>query len=88
MLTIDELRQQIDELDSQIAELLVRRLLTVREIGLKKKSENLGLISIDREIDVLDHVYDIVRKMTLEEQFAEAVEKIYFSIITMSRRMQ
>lgn len=88
MSTIEELREQVDEIDIRIAELLLRRLRTVREIGVVKKSEHIPLVSIDREIEILDRIYDIVNQHGADEQLAAAVEKVYFSIITMSRRMQ
>ncbi|MDO4754004.1 MAG: chorismate mutase [Bacillota bacterium] len=87
-MTIDALRMEIDTLDSRIAELITRRLMCAREIGAIKKAENVPLANIDREIAVIDHVRAVASTVIDDEEIGEAVEKIYFSIITMSRRMQ
>lgn len=87
-MTIDALRNEIDSLDSQIANLVTRRLMYTREIGAIKKAQNIPLTNIDREIAVIDNVRAVAHSVIDDEEISEAVEKIYFSIITMSRRMQ
>lgn len=87
-MTMDELRVEIDNLDGQISSLITKRLMTARAIGAIKKAENLPLVNIEREIEVIDHVRTVVSSVIDDEAICEAVEKIYFSIITMSRRMQ
>lgn len=87
-MTIDALRTEIDSLDSQIANLITRRLMYAREIGAIKKAENIPLANIDREIAVIDNVRAVANSVIEDEVIGAAVEKIYFSIITMSRRMQ
>lgn len=43
------LRQQIDEIDSQIFDLFIKRIYLAKEIGLYKKQHNLPIFDLKRE---------------------------------------
>lgn len=43
------LRQQIDEIDSQIFDLFIKRIYLAKEIGLYKKQHNLPIFDTERE---------------------------------------
>lgn len=51
---IDTLRKQIDELDTQLLELLAKRMRVCREIGTYKKEHNLTVLQPQRYGEILD----------------------------------
>ncbi len=88
---MDELkdyREKIDDVDGELARLLFTRFNYVCAIGALKEKQNLHLVDIEREIDVMDRVLSISEEFPKDDLILDAVEKIYFSIISMSRRLQ
>ena len=51
---IDTLRKQIDELDTQLLELLAKRMRVCREIGQYKKEHNITVLQTGRYSEILD----------------------------------
>lgn len=88
MNTIEDLRNEIDDIDRKVAKLLSERILVAQKIGSIKKAENISVLNIDREIDVLDNVRKAADDFSSDEQITDAVERIYLSVITLTRRLQ
>lgn len=58
---MEQYREIIDDLDNKIMELLVNRLLIVKDIGLYKKQNNIPVFDVKREqliFDKIDKKYD------------------------------
>ncbi|MFH1651414.1 MAG: prephenate dehydratase [Chloroflexota bacterium] len=84
-MSLEELRRQIDEVDTRIAELLVQRLQVAGEIGRQKQKGNQFIEDIEREQKVLEHVKDIARPHHINE---DDIEKVYRQIMTISKHVQ
>ncbi len=84
-MSLDDLRKDIDSIDSSIVKMLSRRLRAARKIGdFKRKGR--GLIQdAAREKAVLDHVRRLAKK---EGVNPEDVERLYRQIIAASRSVQ
>ncbi len=85
---VKELREKIDQVDEELARLLFTRFNYVCSIGAAKERENRNLVDIEREIEVLDRVLKVSEEFPEDLLVLDCVEKIYFSIISMSRRLQ
>ncbi len=81
---IDELRQQIDDIDAQLVELLSRRAACALAIGHEKKLVGLEVYQPSREAEVLTHVQRI-NKGPLHD---EAVKRLFERIIDEARRLE
>ena len=81
---IDELRQQIDDIDEQLVELLSRRAACALAIGHEKKLAGLEVYQPSREAEVLSHVQRI-NKGPLDD---EAVKRLFERIIDEARRLE
>jgi chorismate mutase len=81
---IDELRQQIDDIDAQLVELLSRRAACALAIGHEKKLVGLEVYQPSREAEVLSHVQRI-NKGPLHD---EAVKRLFERIIDEARRLE
>ena len=55
-MTIEELRAQIDRIDSEIVRLYAERMKTVKQIGRYKQEHHLPVSDPAREYEVLDRV--------------------------------
>ena len=55
-MSLSSLRDQIDELDSQILELFLKRISICREIAKFKKLNNTPIESLSRENEILENV--------------------------------
>lgn len=73
---IQNIRKEINEIDSKISKLLQKRLKKVSQIGKIKKSNNLPIIDEEREKKVLS---------SLETDFEK---EIFKKILTESRKIQ
>ncbi|MCE5317890.1 MAG: prephenate dehydrogenase/arogenate dehydrogenase family protein [Parachlamydia sp.] len=81
MHSIDTLRLLLDDIDLQIATLLNARIEVVKQIGLIKKKEHLGIVDVNREQQVIEHVKSAIQHPVLKEKIGE----IYQLIIQDSR---
>ena len=81
---MDNFRQQINALDQQIMQLLVNRLLVVKEIGAYKKQHNLPILDKTREQKIYSKIEDIY----LLEDDREYLKNIYTEIMTQSKNIQ
>lgn len=75
------LRQQIDQIDDELLELLIKRFGIVKQVGEYKKKQNLPIVNETREEEVLKRL-----KQKAEEQNSnpEQIEKIWREIINSS----
>ncbi len=88
MNAINDLRAEIDKIDEQVAKLLAERFLIAQKVGGVKKAENIPLLNIDREIEVIGRVRARASAVISDPQVVDAIEKIYLTVITLTRRLQ
>ena len=80
---LTELRAEIDEIDAQIKNLLVKRMQTVLKIGQNKKQNCLNVYDSAREQAVLEKV-----TQGLNDEQREYVYNVYLEIIKNSKNIQ
>lgn len=80
-----DLRQQIDEIDQKIVELLGKRMSLVKEIGQLKKTAGDEVQDEEREEMIRKNLKKLAKKEGLSEEF---VNHLYTHIFIESRRMQ
>jgi len=78
------LRNEIDQIDRQIVDLLNQRAQRVLEIGLMKRSRGLPVYSPEREEEVLT----LVKEANQGKLSDEAVQRLFERIIDESRRLE
>jgi chorismate mutase/prephenate dehydratase len=81
---LDELRKNIDAIDTEILTLLNRRAAVARKIGTIKLKAGLLMVDRDREVEV-------IRRIVRENEGVladEAAARIYSTIIAESRQIQ
>lgn len=83
--SIRQLRQQIDELDNQLMDLLAKRMRVCREIGQYKKEHNMTVLQSDRYSEILEKRGAQGESCGLS---AECVAKIFEQIHEESVRQQ
>ena len=81
---LQEKREQIDKIDSQILELINTRAKVALEIGHLKKQNNLPVISLEREKKLLDKI----RKMNQGVISDEQITAIFEQLILVMREIQ
>jgi chorismate mutase/prephenate dehydratase len=84
-MNIDELRQQIDNTDKQIMELIADRIRLAEQIGELKKQEKRQVQDRLREEAVIGKIKEIAREKGLKQS---DIELIYRQIITASKSVQ
>ena len=82
---IDELRNKIDEKDSEIIRLLSERMETVKEIGAIKKAQGLKVDQPDREAAILGLRLSKAEEFGLNQTF---VMKLYEIIFEEAKKLQ
>jgi chorismate mutase len=86
-MTIDELRQRIDQLDERLVELLSERAHCALEIGKLKQALGLEVYQPDREKQVLHHV-QTHGKHTGSPLEGDAIVRVFERIIDEARRIE
>ena len=81
---IDELRQQIDDIDERLVQLLSARAACALAIGHEKKLLGLDVYQPSREAEVVGHVQRI-NKGPLDN---EAMKRLFERIIDEARRLE
>lgn len=66
---LDEYREQIDEIDNQLIEMLGKRTEVVRKIGVFKRENNIDIVNEERWKRVIDSRKALARKYGLSENF-------------------
>jgi len=83
--SIDDLRNQIDEADAQIVRLIAERIRIAREIGGEKRQQGKQIADAAREQSVLENVRRIAQDANVSQ---EDIESIYRQIVVVSRSAQ
>jgi chorismate mutase-like protein len=86
-MTIEALRQRVDEIDAQLVRLLNERAACALAIGRLKKEAGVAMYQPDRESEVLRHV----RLLTLEAGGplgADAIARLFERIIDEARSLE
>jgi len=86
-MSLEELRNKIDEIDEQIVQLIGERFKIAEEIGKNKRGENRAVEDRQRESRVLEHVRRIIREKQIPIK-PEDMENIYRNIISASKSVQ
>jgi len=86
-MTIDELRQRIDQLDEQLVELLSERAHCALEIGKLKRELGFDVYQPEREAQVLHHVRTH-GKHTGSPLEGDAIVRVFERIIDEARRIE
>jgi len=82
---IDELRKEIDKIDSEIISLLAKRIALSQKIGNEKQTTGADIHVKTREITVLDQVKLLGNQSGLDDAF---ITSLYQVVLTESRRVQ
>jgi chorismate mutase len=67
--TLEELRQEIDEYDEKLVELLDGRMAISRKIGEYKKKNNITILQTGRWDEILNNMISLAQKKGLSEEF-------------------
>ena len=81
---IPQLREQINQLDTEVVRLLNERAKVAQQIGEIKKAGGADIYDPARERDVLDHVNEL-NEGPLSKG---AIEEIYATIMTATRELE
>ncbi len=74
--TLLELREEIDKLDTELLDLLSKRISVVKKIGKIKKIENSEIYDKKRQLDVLLKWKTNAKTGNISEELAEQIYKI------------
>ena len=80
---LDKLREEIDIIDQQIAELYSKRLSICENIGKVKKQYNLPILNSNREQEVINK-----NSQYVDEKYRESYKKIIQLIMDESKKVQ
>lgn len=83
MVTLDELRQKINEIDSELAKLLNDRLDVSKAVAIYKSEHDLPILHADREADIIRTFLD-----HFDESKAGLASAVYGTVIRSSRALQ
>lgn len=81
---LDVYRQQIDEIDHQLVELLVKRFDVVLNVGSLKKQYSQPVLDASREAKVLDKIVTIANK----SEYNEALKSVYQQIMDQAKLLE
>ncbi|MAG91565.1 hypothetical protein CMO83_02715 [Candidatus Woesearchaeota archaeon] len=73
---IEEIRKQVDELDDEILNNLIKRKDLVKELSTIKKEMNTPVFDEKRETEILNRLRKKAKEYGLEENFVAAIFKI------------
>jgi chorismate mutase len=80
METLINLRNKIDDIDTEIVRLLDERLLVCNEVGQFKKCNNVPLTHTDRENQIIDRLSNLADLKTLSRSEISSLYEIIFKI--------
>ena len=86
---IEGCRQEINGIDQEIVQNVVRRMSVVKQIAEYKMLDNLPIIDETRELQVIDMVHDFTEGLITDETkdaMKESMKRIFTTIIEESRR--
>lgn len=84
-MSIEDLRQRIDEIDAQVIRLIAERMRTAGQIGEEKKKLGRPITDNNREMQVIERVKRIARQ---EKINPEDIEDLYRLLMIISRSVQ
>ncbi len=82
--SLDELRMNIDEIDLKLVELLEKRMQVSEKVGEYKEKNKLEVLNIQRELEVITKVSELVTN----KKYVSQTSDIYFEIMKTSRTLQ
>ncbi len=86
MSNLDELRQSINDIDSQILTLLISRSEISREVAKYKQEHNMEIFQPQREIELLDNK---INCLPIElNLYSQDIKLIYQNIMDFSKKVQ
>lgn len=71
--SLNALRQQIDEIDDSLLEILARRMRVSKEIGTYKKEHNMPILQTQRYDEILQHRISQAIQMGMDAEFMKSV---------------
>lgn len=81
-MTLDEVRREIDSIDNQLIDLLVRRMTCSEEVAAIKQREHLPVLNTAREEEILRQVGE------KGGEFGGALQTIFSNVMSVSRALQ
>ena len=81
---LKELREQIDDVDAQIAELLVERANLVLGVKQAKQEEEIDIYSPEREREIIERVLELAKDSEFPK---EALQNIFINIVSATRSL-
>tara|TARA_B110000196_G_scaffold36852_1_gene27517 strand:- start:186 stop:458 length:273 start_codon:yes stop_codon:yes gene_type:complete len=76
---IDKLREEIDEVDQKLMNLLLKRFSITKKIGQVKTSNSIGIDDNDRENKIINHLSNKANNDLRKEDIAD-IFKLMFNI--------
>lgn len=70
---LDSLRRQIDELDSELVELLAKRMRVCREIGQFKKEHRMPVLQMNRHDEIIQTRVNSAKEMDMDGDFMKTI---------------
>lgn len=83
--TLERLRDEIEQLDAMLIQLIGQRVEAARSAGRRKRAEGLPAVDPAREAAVVRRAAGLARSAGLPE---EDVRDVFWRLIAMSRRVQ
>ncbi len=83
MKNLEECRAEIDAIDRELVELLVKRMYASMDVAIYKKENHMPVYDAERERQLLTKVRSLAG-----DAYAEAVERVYDTILTVSKQKQ
>ncbi|MES2731633.1 MAG: prephenate dehydratase [Bacteroidota bacterium] len=83
-MTLEDLRNQIDSLDTQLLDLLNQRMHVVKQVGDLKKANNALIYRPEREKAILDRLYSLNNGLLNKP----AIEAIFLEIFAVARNIE
>lgn len=84
MMTLDELRKGIDQIDDELLKLLNKRMQYVKKVGELKQNDGSSIYRPEREREILERL----NKQNDGDLTPEAIEAIYMEIFAVSRNLE
>ena len=82
-LNLQDIRDQLDEIDDQLIDLLSRRMRLVQDVAAYKKEKGLPILDAGRENAILERL-----SQKAGGEFAPYVKRLYETLFTVSREYQ
>jgi len=77
---LEKLRARLDRIDEEILTLFSKRLETVKNIGINKKTKNLPIENFQRFEQALDYRIQVGKKVGLESSLVKQIYTLFHSI--------